>query len=95
MQAAPFTEIDARLAAFVLMEASGKPVAQLWASLLPYLPRREARRRRPTWAVVHERLSEMLLSAYLLDQAGEAARRYDTHTLLIVFRGGHAWTPSV
>ncbi|MBP2303307.1 hypothetical protein [Azospirillum picis] len=93
MAAAGFSEIDARIAAFVLMEASGRPVAQLWAALLPYLPRREARRRRPTWSTVHDRLSDLLLSAYLLDQAGEASPRHDTTRLLIVFQGAHSCAP--
>lgn len=72
---------DARFAAFLLMEASGLPVGQMWTALSPYLARRDARRRRPTWSDVHERLTDLLLGAAEYRDAGDVRR------VLIVFQG--------
>lgn len=74
---------DARLWAFVLMEASGLTVGQMWAALAPYLSRRDARRRRPTWSEVHERLTDLLLCA-------AAEPETDQHRLILIFQGGLA-----
>ena len=76
--------LGARYAAFCLMEASGLPVGQMWAALQPYLSRRDARRRRPTWSDVHDRLTDLLLCA------AEYEAETDVRQILVVFHGGMA-----
>lgn len=74
---------DARLWAFVMMEASGLTVGQMWLALAPYLSRRDAQRRRPTWSAVHERLTDLLLCAATEPEA-------DPQRVILIFQGGLA-----